>query len=487
MQALIDRYAPFVYKYRALLGGLAAAALAAVLIGVALGRDTSVPLFAEPLDAGQVTEVVTQLAAWNVPFVTTADNVRVDGRRRNDILLKLSLAGIPHAHLTTSSETLDHASALTPQSVLDEQQLDGLGGDLAVGLRGIAGVADARVIIAPAKPALFADDADHDASASVRLTLEAGATLSPQEADGIRAFVAAGVPGLEAKRVALLDDRGLAFDAPKAQDADEATALQGSLQSALDDAFGAGATIVRVRTVYDPLMRELHEIKRTPLGSRAIGTTTFDEHYTSDGKHYDKMQSNEDRGSDVQDEKTDFPAGRLERLSVAIMVDQARQLDIVKLRSVASATLGLVPEHGDELSVEELPFLKAIAQPPSRLAVALGFVASVLPTLLVVFGVLIALRWSGKPIADFLTAAQQRGALQRASSAVAGFAPAQVRGALSGEPPHTAAAIISALPTATATAVLEMYPPEQRAAIVRRMQRATAPVVPDYRTLIRHA
>jgi flagellar motor switch protein FliG len=62
-----------------------------------------------------------------------------------------------------------------------------------------------------------------------------------------------------------------------------------------------------------------------------------------------------------------------------------------------------------------------------------------------------------------------------------------VRGVLEREPPHTAAAIISALPVATAAAVLELYPPEERAAIVRRMSRAAAPVVPGYESIARRA
>jgi flagellar biosynthesis/type III secretory pathway M-ring protein FliF/YscJ len=485
MQQLVERWEPVFTKHRVLLVSLGIAALLSVAIAMLLGRDFSVALFAEPLDAEQVTEVVTQLAAWNVPFVAVSDNVRVDGRRRNDILLKLSLAGIPHAHLTTSSEALANAGPLTPQSVLDEQQIDGVAGDLALGLRGVSGVADARIIIAPAKPALFADDASHDASASVRLSLQPGATLTPEQADGIRAFVAAGVPGLEAKRVAILDDRGVPLDEPQTRSLDEAQTLENSLQSALDTAFGPGATIVRVRTIYDPLAREIHEIKRTPLRSRAIGTTSTEEHYTSDHKAYEKTESSEDRGSDVQDEQTDVPAGRLTRLSVAVMVDQARNLDLLKLRDLSTATLGLVLANGDELSVEEVPFVRPPVAAPSRLWAAFGLLATILPTLVVVLGVLVLVRWSAKPLAQLVTSVQTRSALQRASAAVAGFAPAQVRGALSGEPPHTAAAIISALPTATATAVLEMYPPEERAAIVRRMQRAMAPVVPDYQALIR--
>jgi flagellar motor switch protein FliG len=107
--------------------------------------------------------------------------------------------------------------------------------------------------------------------------------------------------------------------------------------------------------------------------------------------------------------------------------------------------------------------------------------------LIVVLGVLFTLRWSIVPLTQAIELVRQRWAVRRARGEVAGFAPSQVRGVLKGEPAHTAAAIISALPTATATAVLEMYSPEERAAIVRRMQHAMAPVVPDYQTLVRRA
>ncbi len=60
-----------------------------------------------------------------------------------------------------------------------------------------------------------------------------------------------------------------------------------------------------------------------------------------------------------------------------------------------------------------------------------------------------------------------------------------MRGALEHEPPHVAAAIISALPTVTATAVLDLYPPDERAAIVRRLARANAALVPAPEELFR--
>jgi len=60
-----------------------------------------------------------------------------------------------------------------------------------------------------------------------------------------------------------------------------------------------------------------------------------------------------------------------------------------------------------------------------------------------------------------------------------------VRSALAQEPPHAAAAIISALPAATAAAVLELYPAHERDAIVRRMQRPHSPLIPDAQEVVR--
>jgi flagellar biosynthesis/type III secretory pathway M-ring protein FliF/YscJ len=244
---------------------------------------------------------------------------------------------------------------------------------------------------------------------------------------------------------------------------------------------------VRVRAIYDSQARELREIKRGPLESRAIGTSTFEERFTDGRKLYGKTQSQEDRGSDMRDEKTEIPAGRLMRLSVAILVDERRRPDLVKLRDLASAVVGLVPQRGDTLSVQALAFAKPPSKRISPLLASLGLLATVLPTGILAVCALIAFKWSAKPLLQSIEEWQRRSAVRRASGMAAGFAPAQVRGALHGEPPHTAAAIISALPTATATAVLEMYPPEERAAIVRRMQRSVAPIVPDYQTIVRRA
>ncbi len=488
MQSFLLRWNALAPRSRMLAVMLALAAATAIALAFFLQRDTSVALFAAPLEAEQVAEVTGRLAEWNVAFIPEAGNVRVDARGRNALLLKLSLEGVPHAHLASSREALLTAGPLTPQSVLDAQQRDGLAGDLAAGLRGLPGVEEAHVIIAPAQAGAFADEASSAASASVRLRLKPGATLARTTLEGVRQFVAAGVSGLDAKRVAILDDRGLALGAASAAGgADEAQALQQSLQSALDVALGAGTSIVRVRVNYDPRSRELHDIVRKPLGSRAIATTTSDETYRSASKTYAKNNSSVDRGSEVQDERVETPGGRLERISVAIAVDRMRHADVPKVRALAAGTLGLETSRGDSVTVEELAF--AIPEPyrAQPFVPLVGLAAALAPSALAGLALVLVVRFGAKPAASVCEAVLQRLTLQRTSNLVANFAPAHVRGALAGEPPHTAAAIISALPAATATAVLDMYPPDERAAIVRRMSRPASPVVPDYETVLRRA
>lgn len=474
-------------KTKAMYAAFAVALLAVVGTSFAATRDNRVALFAAPLALDQLTEVQTQLAAWNVLYAPEADNVRVAPGKRSDILLRLSIAGVPHAHLATSAELFAHAGALTPQSVLEAQTRDGLASELALGLRGLNGVADARVIIAPARTGMYADEASHDASASVRITLAAGAHITARTMAGIRAFVAGGVPGLDAAHVTVLDDRGLApelgTDSEAAGDGD---GVAPALQSALDAAFGAGTTIVRVHREARGERRDVHLTHRTAIGG-ALSRSASDEHYSSNAKKYTKANTVEDRGSDTRDEVRVALPGTTERRSVAVFVDAAKAIDLDKIRSLASAAAGIDPARGDVLRVEAVRFAAPVAPretagPPGFV---LGAVLGILPQAIVALAIALAVAFGTKPASTLATKFIDAATVRSTSREVAGIPPVRVRGALAGEPPHIAAAIISALPAATATAVLELYPPDERAAIVRRLARAASPLVPDAEELIR--
>jgi len=483
LPALLSRWGAMPPRVRAL--ALCAAAIivtASIVAGIVAARPR-VALFATPLHPEQLAEVQDRLASWGVAFVPAADNVTVDAASRSDLLLRLSLAGVPHAHVASSGEALAQIGALTPQAVVDAQTRAGLAGDLELALRGVAGVDDAQVIVAPARTATFADESATGASASVRLHVRDGARLSADAIEGIRQFVAAGVPGLDENRVTILDDAGIALDGSGA--GDDATGLQSSLQSALDLAFGAGATIVRVRAERDPRAAQTHVVRDAPLGAISLAGT--DESYRGDGRRYEKRERTEQRGDERRDVTTTQSPGRLARLSVAVFVDASRDLDVAAIRALAAATVGIDPRRGDTLGVEPVAFSRERGARKDGWWLAYGAIVPLLPALALALVALAALRLVLPPARAVASALIERAGIARTRDLVRGFAPAHVASVLREEPPHAAAAIISALPVATAAAVLDLYPAAERAAIVRRMARPRSPLIPDANELIDRA
>jgi flagellar biosynthesis/type III secretory pathway M-ring protein FliF/YscJ len=449
---------------------------------VIAAHPSRVALFAAPLHPEQLGEVEERLAGWNAPFTPTADNVVVDARRRNDLLLRLSLAGVPHPHLSSTGEALASIGVLTPQAVVEAQTRAGLAGDIEAGLRGIDGIDDARVIVAPAKAPEFADESAHRASASVRLRLRAGAQPTRETIAGIRAFVAASVPELDASRVTILDDRGVALG--DAAPVDDAAQLQRSLQSALDSAFGNDAAIVRVRAEYDAAQTSERDLRRLPVGAAAIVRTRTSETYDGGGKRYRKLDEANDRGSETHETIAQMAPGSLKRLSAAVFVDRSRALDLASVRDLAAATLGYDAGRGDTLAVEAVDFHRAELPRKDAWWLLYGAIVPLAPALILAIGLVACARLALPPIVALLRVVVEHGSLERAAKSATGLPPARVRSLLEQEPPHAAAAIISALPAATATAVLELYPPHEREAIVDRMQRRHSPLLSDAHDLL---
>ena len=458
----------------------------AVVVAI-LGRPDRVALFANPLHAEQLGEVQEQLAAWNVPFSPDTGNVIVDAAQRNNLLLRLSLAGVPHAHVETTDEALANVGVLTPQAVIDAQARSGLAGDIEVALRSVDGVDDAHVIVAPAQSAEFADQSARPATASVRLQLHPGVRLSREAVTGIRRFVAASVAGLDRANVTILDDRGVALD-DEVDAQDDSDSLQSSLQSALDGALGAGVAIVRVHAEYTNAATEEHQTRHSLLGGDPIERTVQSESYDGGGKRYARNDERDERGSQTDESVTRADPGAVARISTAVFVDAIRGADLAKVRELAAATVGYDPHRGDELTVEAVAFHRILQQKHDGWFLLYGAIVPVLPTVAIVIGLLAFGRYLLPRVHEMLEGALEREAIAQTSRTVAGYAPARVRGALANEPPHAAAAIISALPAATAAAVLELYPPHEREAIVKRMQRVVGPVIPSAdEVLRRHA
>jgi flagellar M-ring protein FliF len=467
-------------RTRMIAAGIAAAVIVLAFAVAFYVRGDGAVLYSHELDSDQLGEVAATLTTWDVPFTTTADNVKVDPAARRDVLMRLAAAGVPHRHLVTSSESLQAVNALTPEALLDAQERTGLEGDLSQGLRGITGVLDARIKIAPASHGVFLDEPSHDASASVALRLDPAAKLSPEAVSGIRSFVAGAVPGLVPEHVGIIDENGEPLSTRQnGPETSEDTSLEVTLQAALDRMLGAGQSVVIAHLETDQNAVTEREVKRLPVAANPISEGSLREHYSGKDKSYDKVRENTDRGSETVETSTQFAPGSPKRLSVAVFVDKSRANLIPQISAALAAAAAISPARGDTLVVSSIAFALPPAQVPSAAPKAPAMLASMLPPLpylvLVLLGALV-IALLHPAVAKWVDAGKAEIA---ATPQISEFEPAWIYARLRGEPPHSAAAMLSTLPAAKAAAVLELYDAETRREIFARLSRPLPPIVQD--------
>ena len=478
--ALLERWNNLTWQVRAaLIGGVSLVLL--IVLGVAFGmwqaKASQVPLFAKALTADQVAEVDAQLSEWQTPFSSTTNNIIIDRSQRNDLLLRLSMVGVPHQDLT-GLDDLSKVGPMTPQSILDLQTRQALANDLAMSLRGVDGVADARVLIAPAKEAFFADEDSHQATASVRLMMINGRTLTPDAIDGIRRFVANAVSGLSPDRVTVLDDRGISLGEQNNENANVAKEIQTNIQSALDGMIGPGLSLVRVQAEINKTARHVYAYKNAPVAGAALSKVVTDERLAGKDKAYSKVHSNENHGSQGEMSRADIVPGGISRLSVAVSIDQSLIDQEPEIRSFVSGAAGINPSRGDLLEVVPFSFHHTIAPIVARSETTL-VISHALPGVILGIFILSLLFLGMQPVLTIMRRNANREILSQTRAIEPGVDIAAIWRTIHGEPAHVAAAVISQLPTSTAVAVLDMYSEQDRREITQRLSRPIAPVLVD--------
>jgi flagellar M-ring protein FliF len=430
----------------AVVGALMAASIVAV---VAVHSAAPVALFDAPLQPRQAAEVAQALTLWNEPFSADPHGTQifVTERRRHDLLVRLALADLPHRYVPTTADVLQSQdNPLTPPEVVDDRRRTGIEGDLVLGLRRIDGVADATVVIAPASGDAFADAGERaPPSASVQLILQSGAQLSTPTVAGIRRFVAAGYPGLNPDRVAVVDGSGALLGAPVDRAATREARIQHDVQSALDAALGVGAAIVRVNVRTAGSDQTVQSTRVVPHG--LLDADTGREVGAENGRKLSKERTARHYAYDTIVEHRTTPADALGRISVAVFLDAARTdaASTSAITALVRAAAGADLDAGDDVVVEAVPFASK-PQEPGAAAPPVPLARAVVP----VTAILLA-------IAVGFTFLPQR-VHKRPDPTVAGL-----RTSLDRESPRTVAYILSTLPAGLRDRVLESYGPVRRA------------------------
>lgn len=436
--------------------------VSALLAVIASRMGAQAALFGAALHPSQTAEVERVLTIWNEPFSADPAHTQIfvpSGRRR-DVLLRLTLAGLPHRYVPTTSDVLEQpANVFAPQSVMDDRRRAGIEGDLVAGLRRINGVADAMVVIAPAQDDPLAADAGTKASASVQLVMQAGTALSATAVSGIKHFVAASYPGLTADRVIVVDGFGVAAGAQAAPD--KATSrevrLQTSIQTALDSVFGIGAAIVRVSVRNAGEDRSAQSTHVTPHG--LLEADSGKERGSDNGKRFERERNHTRYAYDTLVETRSAHADALARIAVAVFLDARKiRLDQTKLvADLVRAAAGADLSSGDQVVVQALPFRDAVvATAPARVFGLRKVLASSLALLAAVV------------LGTFLVRHHVGGSSRaQADAAVA------VHATLQHELPQTAAYVLKSMPQRVRDQVLREYSVEQRERILAHLHGRT--------------
>ena len=440
----------------------AACALAVLIVVLAVSAKMSAltPLFGAPLHPSQALEVERALTIWNEPYTADPQHTQlfVSAARRREVLVRLTLAGLPRRYVPTSSDVLEQQeNAFAPQSLIDDRRRAGIEGDLVAGLRRFNGVADATVVIAPAvADPLAGDDARAQATASVQLVMQSGAVLSSAAVNGMRHFVAAAYPGLAAERVVIVDSSGsvAGAQAPVDRTATREQRLQSSIQSALDTVFGTGAAIVRVSLRSLGVERTSQTTHVTPHG--LLESDTGKEHGAEGSRRFERDRDRAKYAYDTTVESQASHADAVAHLAVAVFLDARKiSLDRVPMvKDLVRAAAGADLSAGDDVAVQALPFVTSdVPQQPRPAVVTAMRVAALV---IAITGLLVGL-WR-------LQAWRHAGRARERQAAAA-----MVGNALQHELPQTTAYVLSSLPAAVRAHVLREYPTQLRQQIERHL------------------
>jgi flagellar M-ring protein FliF len=191
---------------------LLVAVAAAVALGVAVvlwSRGPNYGLLYAGLEQKDAAAITQELQATNTPFQLSNDGSSIMAPAADLAALRLKLAtkGLPQG--SVASSTLPAADSPFGMSDLAErtryQQL--LETDLGTTIGGLQSVRAARVHLALPKPSAFIRD-NRAASASVLVTLYPGRQLDAGQVAAIVHLVAASVPDLDASQVSVIDQQG---------------------------------------------------------------------------------------------------------------------------------------------------------------------------------------------------------------------------------------------------------------------------------------
>lgn len=223
------------------------------------------------LEPDELVRVKQQLDSSGVAYEIDGTTVRVDSNNFNETRLNLLVADQSLAS-GMGYELFDVTDLDMSPNTQRIKETRAIQGELERTIRTLDPVQKARVHIVMPEMSPFIRD-QRSVTASVAVTPRSGAMLSRQEVDGIVAFVAGSVAGLQAENVTVVDNRSRLLskrqDDPDSSVSGDQLAYQREVEAELerkartmlDRVVGHGQTEVRVAAEFD--FRRIKEMSHT--------------------------------------------------------------------------------------------------------------------------------------------------------------------------------------------------------------------------------
>lgn len=349
------------------------------------------PLYTD-LEASDAAEVTGALDSQGVAYrLEDGDSTilvpRADVYRAR---IDLSADGLPSGGGSAGYELLDDQGITTSEFRQRVDYQRALEGELARTIESIDGVQDAIVHLVIPEDDLFSGDAQHP-SASVLVSTAEGDAVAAGQVQAVVNLVASSVEGLEADQVTVADGTGRVLSAPgedrlaaaagdarTSQTAGFEAAMAARIEEMLVPVTGNDRARVSVTAQLDFDRRETtSETFGLPDTAPVISETTNSETFEGDsaavggvlgpdavptaaedgtGSTYNRSSTERVFANERITQVVQDAPGDVQRLSVAVLLDEAAGIDTRAVQQLVAAGAGIDAARGDTLEVTQLPF-----------------------------------------------------------------------------------------------------------------------------------
>jgi flagellar M-ring protein FliF len=332
----------------------------------------------------------------------TGDSVLVPAEHVSELRLDLASLGLPQSG-EVGFEIFDKKNFGATEFVQQLNYQRALQGELSRTINSLDEVQYSRVHIVMPKRSLFAEEQEKP-TASVIIKLKPRRRLQVSQIEGIAYLVASSVEGLQPKEVTIVGSDGNILSGVQAESQSSKMTdsqreyqksiekdLANRIQAMLERVVGQGKVVARVSAslnftsiekteeVYDPeepVARSLHRKNKISYAPIKAGESTISPIEKGISDSYDTKQEEKDETINYEINrvvsKTVMPVGKLNRLSVAVLLDGIYHKDnkgleefqprskkeMESLENIVKSSVGFDASRGDQVTVTCIPFKK---------------------------------------------------------------------------------------------------------------------------------